>query len=149
MLDSYTKGIRARYHTRDLLMSDECRSTLFGDFYQHAYGTDFIERLNSECTSKHPVRAPGRSSLNAQREHLLQQICTVHKCHGGLHPLRAGGLGGAEKEEIVIARPLLRDFVTRNARSGLELEAGEARRQLALEDGEAQPSGARPQSSAI
>eukprot|EP00959_Pyramimonas_sp_CCMP1952_P136861 2863671-Pyramimonas_sp.AAC.1 len=87
MLDCYTRGILRLFPTVNDMLSLKCQMVLNSDFRAHCYGSDQVERLNSEYTARHHVRAPGRNAVNAEREHLLHQLTMVHRRHGGEHPL--------------------------------------------------------------
>eukprot|EP00959_Pyramimonas_sp_CCMP1952_P260179 5439850-Pyramimonas_sp.AAC.1 len=73
MLDSYATGNRALFNSADALTSTQRRLVFSSDFTAHCYGTDMVERLNRVYTCRHPVWAPGRNSVNAEREHFLGQ----------------------------------------------------------------------------
>ncbi|CAK0875952.1 unnamed protein product [Prorocentrum cordatum] len=79
MKDSYTKGITSHFNTVGKMLSSECIAVLFADFRQHAYGTDFIERLNSECTAKIPDEAPrkGLSAYMLEKNKYMKAIKAV------------------------------------------------------------------------
>eukprot|EP00959_Pyramimonas_sp_CCMP1952_P083477 1745102-Pyramimonas_sp.AAC.1 len=71
-----------------------------------------IERLNSLCTARHPVRAPGRNSVDAGREHFLDQLSAVHQKNGGDDPVSSSlvsslRLGSTEKNDTASYLPLL------------------------------------------
>lgn len=107
-LDIYSFGLRQRYNTVQLLLSEECRRTVQADFRNHPYGTDTIERLNAEVTALHPRRAPGRQFANAARESVLSQTSAIHCSSGGDHPLKPPKLCAATgKQEQVRACALL------------------------------------------
>ena len=72
-----------------LLDSTECAAIVRADNEADPYGSDNIERLNSELTCGDVARAPGRSLGNAAREHLIAQAAAVHVNAGGENPLRA------------------------------------------------------------
>ncbi|CAK0882625.1 unnamed protein product [Prorocentrum cordatum] len=79
MKDSYTKGITSHFNTVGKMLSSECIAVLFADFRQHAYGTDFIERLNSEYTAKIPDEAPrkGLSAYMLEKNKYMKAIKAV------------------------------------------------------------------------
>eukprot|EP00959_Pyramimonas_sp_CCMP1952_P431605 9038950-Pyramimonas_sp.AAC.1 len=106
MVDCYTIGIRRLWPTPEALTSKACRVVLESDFRAHCYGTDQVERLNSEYTTRHTARAPGKNSVNSSREHLLGQLNAIHKKHGGMDPLSMDSICNIAREEVVTCSPL-------------------------------------------
>ncbi|CAK0788551.1 unnamed protein product [Prorocentrum cordatum] len=78
-LGVYACGVKHRFNTVPLLMSEACRKTLLADFRTFGFSTDIIERLNAEIQAGRVHRAPGRVFGGASREQLLQQALAVHK----------------------------------------------------------------------
>ncbi|CAK0833634.1 unnamed protein product [Prorocentrum cordatum] len=106
MIDCYTRGIRNLFPSDAALLSTHCRTVLAADFRAHCYGTDMIERLNALYTARHPVRAPGRNAVNAEREHFLDQVKAIHQKQGGDDPLAVRKLGNSSSVEAVTYIPL-------------------------------------------
>ncbi|CAK0877526.1 unnamed protein product [Prorocentrum cordatum] len=107
MIDCYTRGIRNLFPSDAALLSTHCRTVLAADFRAHCYGTGMIERLNALYTVRHPVRAPGRNAVNAEREHFLDQVKAIHQKQGGDDPLAVRKLGNSSSVEAVTYIPLL------------------------------------------
>eukprot|EP00959_Pyramimonas_sp_CCMP1952_P292879 6125253-Pyramimonas_sp.AAC.1 len=93
--------------TEDALQSLPCQYVLGSDFRAHCYGTDMIERLNSQYTAQHPIRAPGRNSINAEFEHFLDQVSNIHKSNGGVNPTAVTSLRASASKEVISCMPLL------------------------------------------
>lgn len=107
MLDTYSRGIRTLFGDVEKLTSFACHMTLASDFRSHAYGIDFVERLNSELTAGHCRRGPSRNMTNAARESIVAQLGAVHRHHGGRDPLAPGSLVNGAQEEAIRCMPLL------------------------------------------
>ncbi|CAK0821077.1 unnamed protein product, partial [Prorocentrum cordatum] len=68
MLDCYTRGILRLFPTVNDMLSLKCQMVLNSDFRAHCYGSDQVERLNSEYTARHHVRAPGVKDKESLQE---------------------------------------------------------------------------------
>lgn len=118
MLDVYSLGVRTYFNSVEALLSVECRTILTSDFNSHAYGTDLVERLNAELTSRHPRRAPARAMANAARESLLRQAVVVHRSRGGQDPLAPKSFSKDFDTETAACMPLLPLADTADATGG-------------------------------
>lgn len=106
VLDTYSLGVRGLYPNPEQLLSADCQALLQGDFAAHGYGTDFVERLNSELTAGHCRRGPARNMSQAARKSLLAQTVVVHRAHGGEPPLAPGSLQCSAQRERLLCNPL-------------------------------------------
>ena len=106
-LDTYSLGVRTLHPTKESLMSWACTCRLKADFTSHSWGTDFIERLNAELTSRHPRRGASRSFVHSSRESVLRQVATVHQHHGGAHPLSKKSFSPSLNQEVITHSSLL------------------------------------------
>lgn len=109
-LDIYTFGLREFFGDAEGLLSWQCQQQIRSDLRAHPYGTDEIERLNSELSKLHPPRSPARGFITAARESVLRQIAAGHCGRGGVHPLSPQSVSTKQREKAqVIANPLLSD----------------------------------------
>jgi len=94
-VDTFTRGMRARFPSGEKLRSQEAKSTIRAAFDSQRLTSDFSERQNAEIQASRAARGPAREFEHFSRAMVVKQSRVVHLRNGGDNPLRPKQLKGS------------------------------------------------------